>query len=301
MLVGGASLTATPQAFSLVHALEAAELAVWCFDRATMPSVAVVADAVASYHFENCDALIAIGGAVAMDVAKGTALMTGQRNPFSALASDPGGEGVPMDVSAVPPLLVLPATPAAAMSVGGAIWIADETGAARPVRHPALRPSEAVLADDVIAGVPDGVCNRSSALAALVAADAGCSDAAIGGLLEPSVPAGTMMRRGLDLASAIEGARGPRRRLALTSSVIGGLDFGQMMLTLVGEPRWLGEAQARLGDRPADRTELGGDLVRSARSACGSDDLTEVDRVLEALGFELPGTPRRRGRRGRVG
>lgn len=300
MLVGGGSLTATPRALALVHALEAAELAVWCFDRATTPSISVVADAVASYHFENCDALIAIGSAVAMDVAKGAALMAGQRSPYSALACDPGGEGVPVDASALPPLLALPATPSAAMAVGGVIWIADEMGAARPVRHPALRPGEAVLADDTVMSVPDDARGRSSALAALVAADAGCPDAAVAGLMEPGVSAVTTMRRALAMASTIEGARAPRRRLALTSSVIGGLDFGQTMLALLGQACWRTDAQARLGGTPTDVSSLSADLIRSTRGVCGTSDLIEVDRTLGLLGVEQPGAPRRRGRRGRV-
>ena len=185
MAVVSGPLAAGSTGLALVHAIEAAGLAVWTFDRAAGASLATVADAVASYHFENRDAVIALGGAVALDVSKATALMSGQRTPYRSLAADPGAEGSPVDASAVAPLLAIPATPAAALSVGAAVWIADETGVARPLRHPALRPTEAILAGDLLSAVPDGSALRSAAVAALIAGDAGVADDAIGALLRP--------------------------------------------------------------------------------------------------------------------
>ena len=76
MAVVSGPLAAGSTGLALVHAIEAAGLAVWTFDRAAGASLATVADAVASYHFENRDAVIALGCAVALDVSKATALMS---------------------------------------------------------------------------------------------------------------------------------------------------------------------------------------------------------------------------------
>lgn len=308
MLVGSDSLTAAPQGIGVVHALEAQGLAVWAFDRATSPSLVTVADAVAGYHFEDCDSVIAVGGAVALEVAKATALMVGQRNPYRLLAAEPGDDGEPVDASGIPPLLAVPATPAAAIATGGAVWIADDAGAARPLRHPALRPGEAVLAEDLVAAVPAEARGRSAAVAALIAADAG---AAVAGATELDVllaaddNPGEAMRAALRLSAAVEGASGPRRRLALTAAVAGGGNFAAMMAALA-EPAdwsatdWSVTVRERLrhgsgSERPDAR------VVRAAREACRPGDAEVLDRVLESLGLDFGGSlPRRRGRRGRV-
>lgn len=300
MLVGGPSLTATPQALALIHGLEATGLAVRVFDRAGTPSLATVAEAVAGYHFEDCQAVIAIGGAVSMDVAKGAVLMAAQRSPYGALADEPGADGDPVDTSALAPLLVVPATVAAALAVGAVVWIADEVGAARPVRHPALRPSEAVLADDLVNAVPEEVQARSAALAALVAGDAGCTVAEVEGLLRPGGSTTGRMRTALELAATVEGARGLRRRLALTAAVAGGLDFALTLSALMGETAWISDIRGRLGGGASDPALPGANLVRTARAACGTGDLGAFDAMLAGQGIAVPEGPRRRGRRGRA-
>lgn len=314
MLVGGSSLTAPPQGLGAVHALEAEGLAVWAFDRAASPAIATVADAVAGYHFENCDCVIAIGGAVAMEVAKAVALMVGQRSPYRLLAVEPGAGGEPVDASGIPALLVVPTTPAAALAVGAAVWIADDSGVARPVRHPALRPGEAILAEDLVAAVPASVQRRSAAVAALVAFDAGVAAAELDALLAGDGGVGGPLRTALRLSSALEGASGPRRRLALTAAVAGGGDFAATLAGLTRPAGWLDEvlgrlAEYRAGESRAGDAGTGSDagsvlpmdrLALMARVACGPDDARELDRLLAEWGID-PGEVRRRGgRRGRV-
>ncbi|MEQ8815228.1 iron-containing alcohol dehydrogenase [Thalassobaculum sp.] len=300
MLVGGRSLTATPHGLGIVHGLEAEGLAVWAFDRAASPSLVAVADAVAGYSFENCDCVIAIGGGVAMEVARAAALMTAQRSPYRELAAEPGAEGKPVDASGIPALLAVPATPAAALAVGAAAWIADDAGIARPIRHPALRPGEAILAADLIAAVPSAVGERSAALAALIAADAGVPDPELAGLLADAAAAADPMRAALGLAAAVEGAGGPRRRIALTAAVASGADFAATMAALAAPASWLDGVRARLGPPPGDAPPPDARMVRAARSACGPEDAADLDGVAAAAGLDGTDAPRRRGRQGRV-
>lgn len=296
MLVGSASLTAAPTGIAVVHALEAEGLAVWAFDRSASPSLVTVADAVAGYHFENCDCVIAIGGGVAMEVARAAALMTGQRRPYRELASEPGADGVPVDASGIPPLLAVPATPAAALAVGAAAWIADEAGVARPLRHPALRPAEAILADDMVAAVPPAVRGSSAAVAALIAADAGVPASALDGLLAAEAGGGPM-REALGLAAAVEGAGNPRRRLALTAAVLSGAGFAATMAALTAPSDWLAVVRERLGTD--EQAALDPRILRIVRSACGPADAVALDAVVAGLGLEEGAAPRRRGRRER--
>lgn len=309
MLVGGRSLTAPPRGLGAVHALEDEGLAVWAFDRAASPAIATVADAVAGYHFEDCDCVIAIGGAVAMEVAKAVALMAGQRSPYRLLAAEPGADGEPVDASGIPPLLVVPATPAAALAIGAVAWIADDSGVARPVRHPALRPGEAILAEDLVAAVPNPVWRRSAAVASLMASDAGVAAAELDDLLADAGDAGGPVRTALRLASAVEGASGPRRRLALTAAIAGGGDFTAAMAWLTAPAGWLDTARARLDEgRPGPAggwSDAGSTLpmariARMVREACGPDDARDLDRILAGVGIDLADVPRRRGRQGRA-
>lgn len=297
MLVGGPSLSTAPRGLGLVHGLEAAGLAVWTFDRATSPSLAVVADAVAGYHFEGCDAVVAVGGGVATEVAKAAALMAGQRHPYRELAPGAGGAAEPVDVSTMPPLLAVPVTAAAAASACGALWIADETGIARPIRHPALRPGEAILADDLIAAVPRGSALRSAAVLALLAADAGAGAGEIAELLAVRQPA-ELMRPALRLAAILEGAAGPRRRLALTAAVAAGGDFAGVMLALAAPAPWLDEVRRRLAPCPSGVPDAS--LLWAARAACPPAEADAIDAVLGAIGVAPPQAPRRRGRRMRA-
>lgn len=299
MLVGGGSLTAAPQGLGIVHALEDQGLAVWAFDRARSPSLMAVADAVAGYHFEDCDCVIAIGGGVAMEVARAAALMAAQRSPYRELAGEPGTAGAPVDASGIPPMLAVPSTPAALLAVGAATWITDDVGVARPIRHPALRPGEAILADDLVAAVPGAIRARSAAVAALIAADAGVPAADLADLLAPATAEGPQMRAALRLTAAVEGASGPRRRVALTAAVASGADFATTMAALTGPEDWLAAACSRLGVAGSDLIPPDAGVLRSARDACDPDDAAALDRVLDSLGLVVGDGPLRRGRRGR--
>lgn len=295
-LIGGGSLTAAPLGLGLVHGLEARGFAVWTFDRATNPTIAAVADAVAGYHFEFCDAVIAIGGAAAMDVAKAVALMAGQRNPYRLLAPDPGADGEPVDASGIPPVLAVPTTPAAALAANAVIWIADEAGVARPLRHPALRPSEAILAGDLVDRLPPAVHRRSAAVAALTAVDAGAATTAAARVADPGQDLDAVMRAALEVAAPVEAARGPRRRLALTAAIAGGADFAATMLGLAEPADWLSDLRDLLG---VDGVLPAPALVRAAREACEPHDAAAVDAVLISVGIDPLSVAGRRGRRGR--
>mgnify|MGYP003700664111 CR=1 FL=1 len=191
------------------------------------------------------------------------------------------------------------------MGVGAVAWIADETGAARPVRHPALRPAEAILAGDQVDAVADPEHARSAAVAALIAADAGAPEADIAALLAPGGGRTAAMEGALRLSATVEAASGPRRRLALTAAVAGGGDFTQTLAALTAPADWLDVVRERLAvpgrqGIGAEHAGLDARTVRAAREACGAADAGELDRVLNGMGLEFDEAPRRRGRRGRT-
>ena len=108
------------------------------------------------------------------------------------------------------------------------------------------------------------------------------------------------MRPALKLASAVEGAQGLRRRLALTAAVAGGMDFAWTLSALLGETDWMPEVRLRLGPVPPEPLLPGADLIWSARAACGLADRAGFDGMLADRGIDVPEGPRRRGRQGRV-
>ncbi|NQW08490.1 MAG: iron-containing alcohol dehydrogenase [Alphaproteobacteria bacterium] len=150
----------------LVYRLEAAGVSVQSFDRAHGANIAVVADAVAQYHFEGCDGLIAVGGWTPTMVAKATALMVGQRVPLSALSETLGADRALVDPTAIPPLAVVADTIDAAAATGGLIHIIDDAAAPMVLRHVGLRPRLMILDPERDGGA--ATHHRTAAAATLV-------------------------------------------------------------------------------------------------------------------------------------
>lgn len=89
------------------------------------PTEAAVRDAVALYHAQGCDGLIAVGGGSAIDCAKGIAIAATHDGPLTRYATIEGGSGLITDRAA--PLIAVPTTSGTGSEVArGAIIIVDD-------------------------------------------------------------------------------------------------------------------------------------------------------------------------------
>lgn len=160
MVLGGRPISEIDILLPLIHALEARGLSVRPCDRARSADTLAVGEAVAAYHLDECDGVIAIGGAVAMEVAKATVLMVGQRRPFVEFVEDQttssGSEGwLSVEESMIPDWVSVPTTPMAAAYSGGATILADDLSRACLVRHPRLRPDLVIIDASLSAAIED--------------------------------------------------------------------------------------------------------------------------------------------------
>ena len=111
----------------LQKALDAlAGLPVAIFDQTpSNPTEAAVRAAVAVYHANQCDGLIAVGGGSAIDCAKGVAIAATHEGPLTHYATIEGGS--PRITDRVAPLIAVPTTSGTGSEVArGAIVIVDD-------------------------------------------------------------------------------------------------------------------------------------------------------------------------------
>jgi hypothetical protein len=89
------------------------------------PTEAAVRAAVAAYHANQCDGLIAVGGGSAIDCAKGVAIAATHEGPLTHYATIEGGS--PRITERVAPLIAVPTTSGTGSEVArGAIIIVDD-------------------------------------------------------------------------------------------------------------------------------------------------------------------------------
>lgn len=104
-----------------------------------------VADAVAGYRAGDHDGVIAFGGGSAMDVAKATALMAGQRRPIWDF-EDREDWYLRADADAIAPVVAVPTTAGTGSEVGRVAVITDEDARCKKlIFHPKLMPSAVIL------------------------------------------------------------------------------------------------------------------------------------------------------------
>ncbi|MBV8620627.1 MAG: iron-containing alcohol dehydrogenase [Curvibacter sp.] len=111
----------------LQKALDAlAGLPVAVFDQTpSNPTEAAVREAVALYHAQRCDGLVAVGGGSAIDCAKGIAIAATHEGPLTTYATIEGGS--PRISERVAPLIAVPTTSGTGSEVArGAIIIVDD-------------------------------------------------------------------------------------------------------------------------------------------------------------------------------
>lgn len=176
MVLGGRPISEIDILLPLIHALEARGLSVRPCDRARSADTLAVGEAVAAYHLDECDGVIALGGAVAMEVAKATVLMVGQRRPFVEFVedrtSDSETEGwLAVDDSTIPHWLAVPTTPLAAAYCAGATVLANDMSRACVVRHPLLRPEHVIIDASLTAAIEDDQWRQSERAARHILAE----------------------------------------------------------------------------------------------------------------------------------
>ncbi len=89
------------------------------------PTEAAVRAAVAAYHANQCDGLIAVGGGSAIDCAKGVAIASTHEGPLTHYATIEGGS--PRITERVAPIIAVPTTSGTGSEVArGAIIIVDD-------------------------------------------------------------------------------------------------------------------------------------------------------------------------------
>ncbi len=116
------------------------------------PTEAAVRAAVAVYHSQGCDGLIALGGGSAIDCAKGVAIACTHEGPLKTYATIEGGS--PRITDRVPPLIAVPTTAGTGSEVArGAIVIVDD-GRKLGFHSWHLVPKTALLDPELTLGLP---------------------------------------------------------------------------------------------------------------------------------------------------
>lgn len=297
----------------LLHHLEAAGLAVQPFDRASRVDTATVADAVAQYHFEGCDGLIAAGGWIPAMAAKATALMVGQRVPLPRLSETLGADRAPVDPSGIAPLAVV-ADSLDAAAVAGDLHIIDEAGSPVLLRHVALRPRLLVVDRDRVEAA-NARQREAPATLVLRVIDVLSSQAwpaeltpVLDAILDGHAPWNVIPK----LASVLEGQAGPAWTLAAVAAAranlpVAGL-FAAVMPTAAHAAKLdqaLQEHVAIAASRIALREPLPSPLIdptglRALKAVAHDEAPVDVRPLLTALDLGLPTGPTRAGgRRGR--
>jgi alcohol dehydrogenase class IV len=116
------------------------------------PTEAAVRAAVAVYHAQNCDGLIAVGGGSSIDCAKGVAIAATHEGPLKTYATIEGGS---LKITpAVSPLIAVPTTAGTGSEVArGAIVIVDD-GRKLGFHSWHLVPKAALLDPELTLGLP---------------------------------------------------------------------------------------------------------------------------------------------------
>ncbi len=119
------------------------------------PTEAAVRAAVAVYHREGCDGLVAVGGGSSIDLAKGVAIAATHEGPLRTYATIEGGSALITD--RVAPLIAVPTTAGTGSEVArGAIVIVDD-GRKLGFHSWHLMPKAALLDPDLTLGLPPGL------------------------------------------------------------------------------------------------------------------------------------------------
>ncbi|OYU98063.1 MAG: 4-hydroxybutyrate dehydrogenase [Burkholderiales bacterium PBB5] len=119
------------------------------------PTEAAVRAAVAVFHSQGCDGLIAVGGGSSIDLAKGVAILATHPGVLKTYATIEGGS--PKITDAVLPLIAVPTTAGTGSEVArGAIVIVDD-GRKLGFHSWSLMPKAAILDPELTLDLPPGL------------------------------------------------------------------------------------------------------------------------------------------------
>ena len=119
------------------------------------PTEAAVRRAVAMFHAQGCDGLVAVGGGSSIDLAKGVAIAATHEGPLKQYATIEGGS--PRITERVAPLIAVPTTAGTGSEVArGAIVIVDD-GRKLGFHSWHLMPKAALLDPALTLGLPPGL------------------------------------------------------------------------------------------------------------------------------------------------
>lgn len=271
---------------TLIPVLERAGLAVFPFEHPGGPSVASVAEGVAAYHFDQCDAVVALGGGAVVELGTLAAFMAGQRHPLPDLAADAGA----IDPRGCAPCLAVATELSGLAALGGACVLIDDRGCPFLMRDPHLRADAAAWCP----GDSDG-----RAFVAALARDAG--DATLAEHLIAASPEAAA-ECALAVAGLLERSIGPARVFAALGEVAAELPPGPTLAALLQRPGGPDDILSFLS-RSLDPEGTG----RAALDALPLDGLAHLDPatlpvdispVLVMLGRDIPARRRRGGRGG---
>lgn len=313
LLIGGEPAGRIDLLLPLVHELEGEGVSVRLFDRARSADTTTVAEAVAAFHFEDCDAVIAVGGAIAMTVAKATALMVGQNRPFPDFVEGLDGSWLAIPADSIAPSIAVPTTPLAATSCGGAALVADDLMRACVVRHPKLRPDFIVIDATLTETVPADAWEISEMATTVLAGDSGC------GMLQEicqGPPAQTLAELAARMSGPVERTMSIRHRLSVAIAIRKGVSPARALVALGYGQTGPGQSVSGLpadgdsGDLGLAAVDVHDAEIPSLAQAIPDVSPDEVAALLrganplpggnaEAHATSLPGR-RRGGRRGRV-
>lgn len=273
---------------ALIPVLEGAGLAVFAFEHPGGPSVAAVAEAVAAYHFDQCDAVVACGGGAAVDLGTLAAFMAGQRRPLPDLAAEPAL----VDPRGVATCLAVTTDVTGVAALGGARLLIDDRGCPFLIRDPLLRPGAAAWCP-----APEGDDGRT--VAAALALDAGDAESAERLI---AAPPDAVPEVALAIAGVLEQCLGPGRVFAALGEVAAELSPGPTLGAVLAGVGGAGSSLSILSHR-LDSAGMG----RAVLDSLPLDGLAHLDPatlpvdispVLVMLGRDIPARRRRGGRGG---
>lgn len=276
------------RADDLVPALEAAGLAVFPFEHPGGASVASVAEAVAAYHFDQCEAVAALGGGAAVELGTLTGFMAGQHQPLPDLAAAPDR----VDPRGVGPCLAVATDPSGVAALGGARILIDDRGCPFQMRDALLRPGAA-------AWCPEPGRDAARAVAAALAIDAG--GAALAQRLIDA-PTETLPETALDVAALLERSLGPARVFAALGEVAAELPpeptLAAILQALGGPQGILSFLSEKLDPEGGGRAALDGLPLDGLAHLDPATLPVDISPVLVMLGRDIPARRRRGGRGG---
>lgn len=259
------------------------------------PTESAVTAALAQYHAENCDGVVALGGGSPIDLAKGVALLATHAGTLEDYAMIYGG--LDRITAAVAPVIAIPTTAGTGAEVGRAALLTLDDGRKLGIISPHLIPKRAICDPELTLGLPPGL-TAATGLDAL----SHCIETLCSPRFNPPADAIALdgagrIWRNIEAAFA-DGSNLDARTEMMMGAVMGGLAFQKGL----GAVHALSHALGGLSDLKLhhgtlnailmppvlrfNAPEIGGRLAR-LKAAMGLPQTAELARELDALNRRL--------------